>query len=387
LDGVPPEVGRALRPAARAASVTTADLIMTQVGAYARAGSPRRRRVILRAVRRASDLFLDVIEGLPTAPEAVIETFATLGFEEGGAGRDLDPIRSAFEVATLCISHELREQCEQGQRGVSAAVRDRLVAAAVEYLRLLMGVVVKAHVRGVRRYEDDPSTLRRRLRDALLGGAELTEIAALAGQLGWPVPEEVVVCAVDVEPGHAALIALPPTALLLEEGSGVLAIVDVVERDAVIDALQRVPVLGPIIVSEPVLLAQVGQAIGWVRRAGVLILAGVIHPSEVVRCEDFRAELAIYADPELTRRQTARVLAPLAGVGALSRPKMAETLLLWIAGRMTPHEIAMELGISDRTARYRVARLRAIFGPMLDDPESIAFLILALRSELGHGAE
>ncbi|MFD1248693.1 helix-turn-helix domain-containing protein [Nocardioides ginsengisoli] len=387
MDGVPPEVGRALRPAARAAAMTTADLIMTQVGAYARTGSPYRRRVIIRAVRRASDLFLDVIEGLPTVPEAVIGTFATLGFEEGGAGRDLDPIRCAFEIAALRISQELHDQCEQGQRGVSTAVRDRLVAAAIEYLRLLMGVVVKAHVRGARRYEDDPSTLRRRLRDALLRGGEVDEIAALAGQLGWPVPEEVVVCAVDLEPGHASLIQLPPTALLLEEGSGVLAIVDVAERDAVIDALRRTHVVGPIIVSEPVPLVQVGQAIAWVRRASVLIVAGVIHPAEVIWCENFRAELAIYADPELSRRQTARVLAPLDAVGALARPKMAETLLLWLAGRMTPHDIALEIGISDRTARYRVARLRTIFGPMLDDPESVAFLILALRSELGHGAE
>ena len=81
------------------------------------------------------------------------------------------------------------------------------------------------------------------------------------------------------------------------------------------------------------------------------------------------------------------MLAPLDAVGAMSRRKMAETLLLWLAGRLAPHDIAMELGISDRTARYRVARLREIFGTILDDPESVAFLILAIRTELGHGAE
>ena len=386
LEDIPPELGRVLRPRVRVVPTVIADLIMTQVSAYARTGSPERRRLILRASRGAGELFLDIVEGHPTAPEVVVDTFAGLGFHEGAAGHSLDALRGAFEIATLRVSRELREQCDRAEPAVSVAIRDRLVAASVDFFQLLMGVVVKAHGRGVRHYESDPATLRRRLGETLARGGDLDEATTLAARLSWPMPAEVVVCRIEVEPARVATLRLPTSALRVDDGDAALVIVGLDAAETVVERLRSVPDKAPVIVSEPVPLGEVRQAFAWVRRAGVLIVAGVIPAPAVVRCADYRAELALYADPELNRRQSLRVLAPLELVGSLGRTKMAETLLLWLAGRLGPHEVARELGVSERTARYRIARLRAVFGEILDDPKSVAFLILALRAELGHGA-
>jgi DNA-binding PucR family transcriptional regulator len=60
---------------------------------------------------------------------------------------------------------------------------------------------------------------------------------------------------------------------------------------------------------------------------------------------------------------------------------MTETLRSWLAvqGRIGP--MAERLGVHPQTARYRLARLRELFGPALDDPDERFWLDLALRSQ------
>ncbi len=48
-------------------------------------------------------------------------------------------------------------------------------------------------------------------------------------------------------------------------------------------------------------------------------------------------------------------------------------------------QVAQRLGIHPQTARYRLARLRELFGDALDDPEARFWLELALR--VGSGAD
>ena len=80
-------------------------------------------------------------------------------------------------------------------------------------------------------------------------------------------------------------------------------------------------------------------------------------------------ELLLGSAPALARELVADRLAPLAAETAASRERLTETLRVWLAeqGRLTP--VAQRLGIHPQTARYRIGRLRELFGGALDDPD------------------
>ena len=52
---------------------------------------------------------------------------------------------------------------------------------------------------------------------------------------------------------------------------------------------------------------------------------------------------------------------------------------MWLAEQGRLGQVAERLGIHPQTARYRLGRLRELFGTALDDPESRFWLELALR--------
>jgi DNA-binding PucR family transcriptional regulator len=52
---------------------------------------------------------------------------------------------------------------------------------------------------------------------------------------------------------------------------------------------------------------------------------------------------------------------------------------VWLAEQGRLGQVARRLNIHPQTARYRIARLRELFGPELDDPDGRFWLELALR--------
>jgi DNA-binding PucR family transcriptional regulator len=74
-----------------------------------------------------------------------------------------------------------------------------------------------------------------------------------------------------------------------------------------------------------------------------------------------------------------RRLAPLAGLTEKARARMAETALAFIQHRGNAPAMAAAMGVHPQTARYRLARLRELYGDALDDPDARLELELALR--------
>ena len=97
-----------------------------------------------------------------------------------------------------------------------------------------------------------------------------------------------------------------------------------------------------------------------------------------------------HADRPLPRRDAVkepqaglveRRLAPLELVApGARRAQVVETLSAWLAEPHRPQAIADRLGVHVGTIRYRLARLRELFGDDLDDPEARFELQLALRA-------
>jgi hypothetical protein len=142
-----------------------------------------------------------------------------------------------------------------------------------------------------------------------------------------------------------------------------------------------------------VALSDARESLGRARALLTLMLAGLAGEQALESAEEHRLELLLGADPQLAAELAERCLAPLQAVaGEATRANLAQTLRAWLRAPGQRKTIAHELGVHPQTVRYRMTRLRELFGDALDDPDGRFELDLALRltpfSELAEpGAE
>ncbi|HEX9482019.1 MAG TPA: helix-turn-helix domain-containing protein [Solirubrobacteraceae bacterium] len=122
------------------------------------------------------------------------------------------------------------------------------------------------------------------------------------------------------------------------------------------------------------------ESLGRAQALLALVLAGLIGSSALASVEEHRLELLLAADPGLAGELAERRLAPLQDLaGATTRANLTETLRAWLRAPGQRKTIAHELGVHPQTVRYRMTRLRELFGDALDDPDGRFELDLALR--------
>jgi DNA-binding PucR family transcriptional regulator len=103
--------------------------------------------------------------------------------------------------------------------------------------------------------------------------------------------------------------------------------------------------------------------------------------------ERHNLSLLLGTDRRLARDVADRALAPLEGETELSRDRLRSTLDAWLRYRGRTETVARALHVHPQTVRYRLARLRELFGARLDDPDGRFELELALRSRALAGTE
>jgi DNA-binding PucR family transcriptional regulator len=163
------------------------------------------------------------------------------------------------------------------------------------------------------------------------------------------------------------------------EGSGCLLVPDPAgpgRRDALQRGSRRtVLALGPAV--EPTRLAESWALARAMLRASA---AGALSASGLLRADDHLAELLLSENVALTSRIAARRLAPLEGLTEKASQRMRETALAHVRHNGNAVAMAAELHVHPQTARYRIARLRELFGEDLDDPDARFELEIALRA-------
>ncbi len=113
-----------------------------------------------------------------------------------------------------------------------------------------------------------------------------------------------------------------------------------------------------------------------------LVRAGLAGDGGLACADEHRLELLLAADPALATELARGRLAPLRAVqGEATRENLALTLRAWLRAPGQRKTIAGELGVHPQTVRYRMTRLRELFGEALDDPDGRFELELALRLE------
>ncbi|WP_410657030.1 helix-turn-helix domain-containing protein [Amycolatopsis sp. lyj-112] len=321
---------------------------------------------------RATEFVASLLENsradsaLGIAPGA--DAFREAGVAEYAAGHDLDRLARAYHGAGRSALPVLASLSRQPGAGAS------VVDTGVEALLRCSDVLIRLSTAAYRAaHTPSPAELRRDLLKEIVSGRAPAQWAALAARAGWAPPAQVV--AVAAEPGTVLASFGPEVLADLAGEYPYLLVPDDLDVGRLL-AGARVAI-GPAV--SP---ADAATSLRWARRTLELVRREVIEDGPLVRWSDHLTTHWLYADEVLTTALVTRSLAPIAGLPANERGKLADTLDAMLSARGGAPEIANNLGVHPQTVRNRLRRLRTLFGSRLDDPDARLDLRIALRADL-----
>jgi hypothetical protein len=305
------------------------------------------------------------------------EVYRGLGRGEMREGRSLDSLQAAYRVGARVAWRRL--SAAGLAAGLSPDVLCSLADAIFAYIDELSADSVEGYAEAQEVAAGERERQRRRVLTTLL--AETVELDALrtaAADAGWELP------------GALALLACEPADL------------DRITRRMPMDALAGTfDELGCLVVRDPdgpgrrveLERASAGAAAAlgptqplerarasWARaRSGLAaIRAGALQPELCVVTEHL-TEIAFFEAREPLRELASRSLAPLATLTPAGRERMTATLKAYLDHRGNAPAMAAALHVHPQPVRYRLRKLRDLFGECLDDPEARFELETAVR--------
>jgi hypothetical protein len=340
-------------------------------------------------VRAAAREFLrqliDIVEQPDGDPARAHDTTPqTLLFEEIGRvqwreGRDLTTLLSAYQVGARVAWHHVSAVA------LEVGAPPDALAALAEAVFIFVDQLSSASARGYVYEQTESSAAREHLRDELVelllsGRADEPSVRGAASRAGWPLPRQAAVILVDPdnEIGQRMLTRLDSSSSLLIRRRNVIGaiVADPVQpgrRARLAESLRHAgAVLGP-----PVDLEYLPASLHIAEVAATLKRDGVLTDDPVF-AEDHLDAIIVHRDSRLLAAFQARMLAPLADLPAGVRDRLTETLASWLRHFGDRRAVAAELHVHPQTVRYRMAQLHERLGPVLDDADGRARLILAL---------
>jgi hypothetical protein len=378
--GLPLEVADLIEPELPAITEEILTTIAREVPEYERPLEGRFGHGIRRGVNQALLQFVALIREPDAGREAGREVYVELGRGEQRVGRTLDSLQAAYRVGARVA---WRRIAEAGQRANLDPEPLTLMADAIfAYIDELSADSVEGYAEAQAAVEDLRRQRRQELVTLLLRQlpAAATDIAATAAAAEWKLPRRLaaVACSdsdLSVIAGRAPMDAL----VTAVDGTGCLLVPDPAgpgRREEIERLAARATLaLGP--TTEP---SEAGRS--WALATSLLSAAatGVVTGSGLLRAEDHLADLLLASNPPVTSLITARRLAPLENLTARARERMHETALAYVRHQGNAVAMAAELHVHPQTARYRITRLRELFGEDLNDPDARFELELALRA-------
>jgi hypothetical protein len=378
-----PAVAATLRDLLPEVAAATVAAVTAEVPSYAGAFTGDLGATITGAVQIALGGFLKLATrsagsdaGTPLAP--ALEAAYDLGRGEARSGRSMDALQAAYRIGARVSWREMSS---------AAAAAGMPTDTMARFAELVFAYIDELSASSVAGHTDELATTGRvreryleRLAQLLLAGADEAALASAAARAGWQAPRTLTAVVLPGGQVHALLSALPQgTVLARQDLPGVSDDDDLVlllvpdlggtRRPRLLRALSgRDAVVGP---DRP--WTAVASSYDRVRRTREL---GAVRG--VVDTDQRLAEIVLGADPEALADLRVRVLAPLDGVRASSRERLAETLRSWLLHQGRRDEVAADLFVHAQTVRYRMGQVRELFGDSLDDPRTVLELTLAL---------
>jgi len=370
---LPPGISPVLGPLLSELADEIIDAVRT-VPAYARPMEGPFGANIRAGVQEALRHFLAEIEA--GGPVARSDVYGALGRGEMRAGRSLESLLSAYRVGARVA---WRRFASGGvQAGLEPETLYLLAESLFAYIEVLSSESAEGYALEQSAAAGEAELRRRRLVRTLVREppADPGAIELAASEAGWPLPRTLAVVAIEGERRDAAS-RLPADAIHETIGEIVCAVVPDPDGPRRHAAIARAIRQAGVAAGLGTTVEWSDAAVSFARARAALALAEGTPALMIAR--DLTGELLLRSDPRLAAELASDQLAPLAELPAGSRRRLTETLRAWLAeqGRIGP--VAQRLGVHPQTARYRIARLRELFGDALEDPDGRFGLELALR--------
>jgi hypothetical protein len=372
---LPPEIALVLRPALS----EVANEMIAAVGtipAYSRPLEGQFGAGVRAGVEEALQHFLDEIEASGDVPRP--DVYHLLGRGEMRAGRTLESLLSAYRIGARFAWR--RFAAAGVDAGLPPDTLYLLAESLFAYIDVLSAESAEGYALEQSAVASEAELRRRRLVRMLIREPPLdpAAIERTARDAGWPIPRKLAVAAIAGGPDGGG-IPLPSGSISERIGELTCVVIPDPGGPGRRAELERAIGRGGMRAGLGTAVPWPEAAISFARARAALELTG--PETALVAAEERIGELLLRSDRRLAGELAVRTLAPLGGLSVGARARLRETLVVWLAeqGRLGP--TAARLGVHTQTARYRLGRLRELFGPALDDPDGRFWLELSLRVE------
>jgi hypothetical protein len=372
---LPETVALVLRPLLADLADEMIEAVRT-VPAYARPLEGDFGEGIRAGVREALRHFLDEIERGGTVARP--DVYRQIGRGEMRAGRSLESLLSAYRIGARVAWRRFAAAGEAA--GLEPHTLYLLAEAIFAYIDVLSAESAEGHALERSAAASEAELRRRRLVRMLvrLPVAEPDAVRAAAREAGWELPRSLAVLALG---GRVSELRsrLAPEVLIETIGELTAAVVPDPDGPGRRRALERAVARSGVPAGLGTTVAWPEAALSFTRAQGALGLAGARAGAGLLAADDVAGELLLAADRALAAEFAAARLEPLRSLAPRARERMTVTLDAWLAEQGRLGAVAARLGVHPQTARYRITRLRELFGPALDDADERFWLALALR--------
>jgi PucR-like helix-turn-helix protein len=374
-EGLPPAVADALRAELPELAEEIVAEISRGVPEYARPIEGPFGRGLRTGVEEALGQFVAMV-GDPDADRArAREVYVNLGRGEMRAGRSLDALLAAYRLGARVAWRRLAAAGERA--GLEPRLLYLLAESIFAYIDELSGDSIEGFALEQAAAAGELQRLRQRLAALLIQdpAADRVAVEAAAAEGGWPLPRRLAALAAEGEdPGRLAA-RLGPAAVVAPAPPLTCALIadpDAPGRRRELEAALRGrrAALGPAV-------RWPDAAVSFARAAAAL---RVTEGEGLVLATEHKLPILLALDRRLTRDIADAALEPLAGLRPTAQERLTSTLEAWLRYRGRTEEVARALHVHPQTVRYRMARLRELFGQRLDDPDTRFELELALRA-------
>jgi PucR C-terminal helix-turn-helix domain len=375
---LPPEIAGVLRPVLADVANEMIEAVRT-VPAYARPIDGEFGAGIRAGVQEALRHFLAEIEAGRAMPRP--DVYIDLGRGEMRSGRSLDSLLSAYRIGARVAWR--RFAAVGVAAGLAPDTLYLLAESLFAYIDVLSAESAEGHALEQSAVAGEAELRRRRLVRLLVREppAEARAVQAAASEAGWPLPKLLAVIAIGGPRRGAAASRLPDGVIFETIGETVVAVMPDPDGPGRRASIERA-------IARAGATAGLGAALEWgsaavslARARAALALAD--GSAALIVAREQAGRLLLRSDQGLADDLARDRLAPLIGLSAGQRARLTETLRAWLAEQGRVSRVAARLEVHPQTVRYRLARLRELFGDTLDHPDERFWLELALRAGEG----
>jgi hypothetical protein len=381
---LPPAIADAIEPELPEATEEILATIALEVPEYARPLEGAFGVAIRTGVSEALRQFVALIREPEGSRESGRDVYVGLGRAEFREGRTLDSLQSAYRVGARVAWRRVSAAARRAK--VDPEQLGLLAEAIFAYIDELSADSVEGYAQAQREQEGERQRRRRGLLALLLRDPPPTdaEIRSAAQAAGWRLPRSATPLAVAEEDLARVGRRLSADALVATVQEAGCALIPGTPQPAELERATRdvTAALGPTVPR-----GELGEAWSIASAALRATTAGAIGSDGLLHADEHLPELLLFESGALAGRLAEQRLAPLDDLTPAGRTRMEETALAFVQHGGNAAAMARALHLHPQTIRYRLNRLRELFGDQLADPEFRFELELALRSrQISHPA-